>query len=185
MSYTSDMMQDIERVLLTEEEIQARIREVGKTLTEEYRGKDPVVVGILKGAIPFYAAMTAQIATPIEEDFMVVSSYGSGTTTSGNVKIRKDLDTDVSGRHVLILEDILDSGVTLHTLTRMLKGRGALSVKICTLLDKPSGRRIEIDPDYTCFTIPGGFVVGFGLDYDEHYRNLPFIGILKPEVYAT
>ena len=116
---------------------------------------------------------------------MCVSSYGSGTTTSGEVKIRKDLDTDIRGRHVLILEDILDSGLTLKLLRKLLLERGAESVKICTLLDKPSGRKVEIAPDYTCFTIPGGFVVGFGLDYAEHYRNLPYIGILKQEVYSA
>ncbi len=185
MIHETDMNRDIERILLTEDELLKRIDEVAAVLTEEYRGKDPIVVGILKGAIPFYAAMTCRIDTPIQEDFMCVSSYGSGTTTSGEVKIRKDLDTDIRGRHVLILEDILDSGLTLKLLRKLLLERGAASVKICTLLDKPSGRKVEIAPDYTCFTIPGGFVVGFGLDYAEHYRNLPYIGILKQEVYSA
>ena len=179
------MREDMECILLTEEQISQRVRELGEQISRDFEGREPLFVGVLKGCFVFMSDLVREVSLRCGVDFMVVSSYGSGTTTSGNVKIRKDLDTDVSGRHVLILEDILDSGVTLHTLTRMLKGRGALSVKICTLLDKPSGRRIEIAPDYSCFTIPGGFVVGFGLDYDEHYRNLPFIGILKPEVYAT
>lgn len=178
------MRSDIEKILFTEAELRARIDEVGAVLTEDYRGKDPIVIGILKGAIPFYAAMTCRIDTPLQEEFMCVSSYGSGTETSGKVNIKKDLDTDVKGRHVLILEDILDSGLTLTLLKKLLYERGAASVKICTMLDKPSGRKVPIEPDYTCFTIPGGFVVGFGLDYAEHYRNLPYVGILKKEVYA-
>lgn len=183
MVHNTDMMQDIERVLLTEAELRQKIQEMGETLTREYQGKNPLVVGVLKGAIPFYAAMTQAIRTPLQEDFLCVSSYGSGTVSTGNVQFRKDLDTDVTGRHVLILEDILDSGHTLKTLKELLSRRGAADVKICTLLDKPSGRKVQLEPDFTCFTVPDGFVVGFGLDYDEYYRNLPFIGILKPEVY--
>ena len=183
MMHKTDMRQDIEKILLTEEELRVRIRELGVTLTEEYKGKDPVVVGILKGVVPFYAAMTQAMDTPMQQDFMCISSY-EGTETTGKVKIVKDLSCDITGRHVLLLEDIVDSGLTLKAVVKLLQERNPASVKVCTLLDKPSGRKVEFEADYTGFVIPDGFVVGFGLDYNNHYRNLPFVGILKKEVYT-
>lgn len=185
MIHKTDMMQDIEKVLVSEEEIQKRIQEVGAQLTEEYRGKMPIVVGVLKGVVPFYAAMTSAIKIPLQEDFMSITSYEGGTASTGKLTFHKDIDHDIAGRHVLILEDILDSGATLRNIVDLLKERNPASIKICTLLDKPTGRKVEIDPDYSCFTIPDGFVVGYGLDYDDYYRNLPFVGILKKEVYTT
>ncbi|MCI8525401.1 MAG: hypoxanthine phosphoribosyltransferase [Oscillospiraceae bacterium] len=176
------MMQDIERVLVTEEELHRRIREMGAQLTAEYAGKNPLVVGILRGVVPFYAEMALAIRTPCQWDFLSVSSY-AGTESTGTLTFRKDLDIDIRDRHVLILEDILDSGRTLKYIRELLLERGPASLKICTLLDKPSGRTVELEVDYTCFTIPGAFVVGYGLDYDDYYRNLPFVGVLKPSVY--
>ena len=183
MMHKTDMRQDIEKVLLTEEELAARIRELGAELTEEYRGKDPVVIGILKGVVPFYAAMTQAMDAPMQQDFMCISSY-DGTQTTGKVKIAKDLSVNIAGRHVLLLEDIVDSGLTLQEVVKILKDRGPADLKVCTLLDKPSGRKVEFTTDYTGFVIPDGFVVGFGLEYNNHYRNLPFVGILKKEVYT-
>ena len=183
MMHKTDMRQDIEKILLTEEEIHARVRELGAILTEEYTGKDPIVVGILKGVVPFYAAMTQAMDVPMYQDFMCISSY-AGTETTGTVKIVKDLSCDIAGRHVLLLEDIVDSGLTLKEVVKLLQERNPASVKVCTLMDKPSGRKVEYEADYTGFVIPDGFVVGFGLDYNNHYRNLPFVGILKKEVYA-
>ena len=184
MIHKTDMMQDIERILLTEEEIRQGVQAMGKQLTEDYRGKAPIVVGILKGVVPFFTARTGAMNLPLQEDFMVVSSYGNGTESSGEVVFKKDLTFDIEGRHILLLEDIVDTGLTLKKVVEKLKERNPASVKVCTLLDKPSGRKVDFVPDYCCFTIPDGFVVGFGLDYAEYYRNLPFVGILKPEVYA-
>lgn len=184
MIHKSDMMQDIEKVLVTEEEIREKVKEMGQILTRDYKGKCPVVVGILKGVVPFFAAITQAMDTPLQTDFMVVSSYGNATESSGEVVYHKDIDADISGRHVLLLEDIVDTGFTLKKVVEDLKSRGPASVKVCTLLDKPSGRQVEFTPDYCCVTIPDGFVVGYGLDYAEYYRNLPFVGILKKEVYA-
>ena len=184
MIHKTDMMQDIEKILVSEADIKTAIAEMGKTLTEEYRGKCPIVVGILKGVVPFYAAMTQAMNLPLQEDFMVVSSYGDGTESTGEVVFRKDLGLDIEGRHVLLLEDIVDTGLTLKKVVKKLEERNPASVKVCTLLDKPSGRKVEFAPDFSCFTIPDGFVVGYGLDYADYYRNLPFVGILKPEVYA-
>lgn len=179
----TDMLQDIEKVLVTEEEIRTAVATMGEKLAEEYRGKCPVVVGILKGVVPFYAAMTEAMPIPLQEDFMVVSSYGDGTESSGEVVFRKDLGIDIEGRHVLLLEDIVDTGLTLKKVVEKLWERKPASIKVCTLLDKPSGRKVEFAPDYCCFTIPDGFVVGCGLDYADYYRNLPFVGILKKNVY--
>ncbi|MBF0786992.1 MULTISPECIES: hypoxanthine phosphoribosyltransferase [unclassified Streptococcus] len=176
---------DIKKILISEEEIVAKSKELGKILTEDYAGKTPLLVGILKGSIPFMAELIKHIDTHIEMDFMVVSSYHGGTESSGTVKIIKDLDTDVAGRDVLFIEDIIDTGRTLKELQELFALRQAASIKIATLLDKPEGRVVEIDPDYTCFTIPNEFVVGFGLDYDENYRNIPYIGVLKEEVYSN
>ena len=177
-----EMMGDIERVLFSEEQIQSRIKEVGAQISKDYYGKCPVVIGILKGVVPFYAAMVQQITVPLEEDFMCVSSY-EGTESTGKIILRKDVDVPLRDRHVLILEDILDSGRTLSYLVELFQARNPRSVKICTMLDKPEGRVVDLKADYVCFTVPNAFVVGMGLDYTDYYRNLPFVGVLKPEVY--
>ncbi|MGZ0084127.1 hypoxanthine phosphoribosyltransferase [Caldibacillus thermoamylovorans] len=177
------MKDDIQKVLITEEEIQAKVKELGRLLTEEYEGRFPLAVGVLKGALPFMADLLKHIDTYLEMDFMDVSSYGHATVSSGEVKIVKDLNTSVEGRDILIIEDIIDSGLTLSYLVDLFRYRKANSIKIVTLLDKPSGRKADIQADYTGFTVPDEFVVGYGLDYAEKYRNLPFIGVLKPEVY--
>ncbi|MDA3128841.1 hypoxanthine phosphoribosyltransferase [Aliibacillus thermotolerans] len=177
------MHSELEKILISEEELQQKVQEIGNQLTKEYEGKFPLVIGVLKGALPFMADVTRQMDTHVEIDFMDVSSYGSGTVTSGEVKIIKDLDTSVEGRDVIILEDIIDSGITLNYLISLIQHRGANSVKIVTLLDKPSGRQVDLVPDVVGFTVPDAFVVGYGLDYSERYRNLPYIGILKPEIY--
>ncbi|BBW98116.1 hypoxanthine phosphoribosyltransferase [Geobacillus sp. FSL W8-0032] len=177
------MKDDIQEVLITEEEIQAKVKELGRLLTEEYEGRFPLAVGVLKGAMPFMADLLKHIDTYLEMDFMDVSSYGHATVSSGEVKIVKDLNTSVEGRDILIIEDIIDSGLTLSYLVDLFRYRKANSIKIVTLLDKPSGRKANIQADYIGFTVPDEFVVGYGLDYAEKYRNLPFIGVLKPEVY--
>ena len=179
----SDMLQDIERVLVSEEEIHARIKEVGAQIADDYRGKCPILVGVLKGVVPFFAEMANAISIPVQEDFMCITSFEGGTESTGKLTFRKDIDHDIQGRDVLILEDILDSGRTLKLIVDMFRARNPRSVKICTMLDKPTGRREELEADYVCFTIPDAFVVGFGLDYDDYYRNLPFVGVLKPSVY--
>ena len=178
------MLQDIERVLISEEELQKRIGELGQKLAKDYDGKDPIFVGVLKGVVNFFTDMVR--ATPIrcQYEFMAVSSYGGGTSTSGNVKMLKDVSCNIKGRHVVILEDIIDSGLTLKFVAEHLRSMEPASLKICTLLDKPERRKVDIFADYVGFTIPNEFVVGFGLDYQEFYRNLPFIGVLKPEVYS-
>ncbi|MCD8500995.1 MAG: hypoxanthine phosphoribosyltransferase [Bacillaceae bacterium] len=177
------MKDEIKSVLFSEEEIQTKIRELGKTLTEEYKDRFPLVVGVLKGAMPFMGDLTKRMDTHLEMDFMDVSSYGNEMVSSGEVKILKDLDTSVEGRDVLIIEDIIDSGLTLSYLVKLFQYRKAKTVKIVTLLDKPEGRKVDLKPDLTGFIVPDEFVVGYGLDYIERYRNLPYIGILKPEVY--
>lgn len=178
------MLRDIERVLISEEELQKRIGELGQQLAKDYDGKDPIFVGVLKGVVNFFTDMVR--ATPIrcQYEFMAVSSYGGGTSTSGNVKLLKDVSCNIKGRHVVILEDILDSGLTLKFVTEHLRSMEPASLKICTMLDKPERRKVDIFADYVGFTIPNEFVVGFGLDYQEFYRNLPFVGVLKPEVYS-
>ena len=178
------MERDIQEVLLTEEQIQNRIEELGKILSEEYAGKDPVVVGVLKGVVVFYADMIRQLNVPCQVDFMWVSSY-SGTNSSGQMQVKRDVSVDIKGRHVLILEDIFDTGTSLDFTYKHLMAKEPASLKICTLLDKPSRRKegITLQPDYVGFTIPNEFVVGYGLDFNEHYRNLPYVGVLKPEAY--
>lgn len=183
MMHPNDMMQDIERILIPEDQLQAKIREMGKRLEAEYAGKLPLFVGILRGCVPFFTAITQAIQIPSQWDFLSVSSY-SGTSSTGRITFRKDLDQDIRGRHVVILEDIIDSGATLRRVKELLLERKPASLKICTLLDKPEGRTVELEADYTCFTVPKAFVVGFGLDYSDFYRNLPFVGVLKPSVYA-
>lgn len=178
-----DMRQDIDRILLTEEEIQAKIKELGAQITKDYQNKNLMLVSVLKGSIAFMADLMRAIDLPLKIDFMSVSSYGSGTSSSGVVKINKDLDIDLHGVDLLIVEDILDSGKTLHYITKMLSDRGTASIRIACLLDKPERRTVPLSADYTCFDIPDQFVVGYGLDYDQMYRNLPYIGVLKPEVY--
>lgn len=173
----------IKEVLISEEEIQKKTKELGALLSEQYKDKNPLIVGILKGALPFMADLMKQMPILLEYDMMDVSSYGSALTSSGEVKIVKDLDASIEGRHVIIVEDIIDTGRTLKYIQDMLMRRNAKSVKIATLLDKPSGRVTNLDVDWKCFDIPDEFVVGYGLDYRENYRNLPYIGILKPEIY--
>ena len=177
------MHSDVERILLTRKEIDDRIFEIGKQISEDYEGKKPIFVGVLKGCFIFMADLMRNVTADCTMDFMAVSSY-SGTVSTGAVKINKDLSQDISGRHVILVEDILDSGVTLSYLRNYLNVREPASIKIATLLDKPSRRKADIYPDYSCFEVPDAFVVGYGLDYDETYRNLPYIGILKPEVYS-
>ena len=178
------MEKDIQRILLSEETIRRRVEEMGKLLTEEYAGKDPVVVGVLKGVVVFYSDMIRQIKVPCQMDFMWLSSY-SGTNSTGELIVRRDVSVDIKDRHVLILEDIYDTGTSLDFTYRHLMSKGPASLKICTLLDKPERRKpgITLKPDYVGFTIPNEFVVGYGLDYNEHFRNLPYVGILKPEAY--
>ena len=178
------MERNIQYVMLTEEQIQNRIRELGEILTAEYEGKNPVVVGVLKGVVVFYADMIRQIKTHCQMDFMWISSY-AGTSTTGNMVVRRDVSADIKGRHVLILEDIFDTGNSLDFTYKHLLSKEPASLKICTLLDKPERRRegITLEADYVGFTIPNEFVVGYGLDFNEHYRNLPYVGVLKPEAY--
>lgn len=179
------MHDDIREVLVTEEQLRTRVKELGAQISKDYEGKNLLLVSILKGAVVFMADLMRAVEIPCEIDFMVVSSYGgANTTTTGLVKIIKDLDADLSGKDVLIVEDILDTGVTLSNLVPMLKMRNPNSVKICTIMDKPSRRKADIQADYTGFKVPDEFVVGYGLDFDEKYRNLPYVGVLKPEVYS-
>ena len=179
------MEKDIQEVLLTEAQIQARIEELGKILSEEYRDKNPVILGVMKGVVIFCADMIRKINVPCQMDFMWVSSY-EGTNSTGSIVVKRDITTDIKGRHVLILEDIFDTGNSLSFVYDHLMSKGPASLKICTLLDKPSRRKpgVTLQADYVGFTIPNAFVVGYGLDYDEYYRNLPYVGVLKPEAYT-
>ncbi|MFC5452634.1 hypoxanthine phosphoribosyltransferase [Paenibacillus aestuarii] len=179
------MYSDIQEVLFSEEQIQNKIKELGDQLSTEYEGKNPLVICVLKGAFIFMADLVKQIKVPLEIDFMAVSSYGASTKSSGVVKIIKDLDVPVEGRHILIVEDIIDSGLTLTYLIDVLERRNAKSISVVALFNKPARRTVELEPDYTGYELPDEFVVGYGLDYAEKYRNLPFIGILKPEVYSS
>lgn len=180
------MLNDVEKVLISEKQIQERIAELGEQITREYADKNPVVIGVLKGVVFFYADMVRQIKTQCEMAFMTLRSY-CGTNSTGNLQILQDLAVDIQGRHVLILEDIFDTGNSLDFTYRHLQSKNPASIKICTLLDKPSRRKpdISLQADYVGFTIDNYFVIGYGLDYNEHYRNLPFVGILKPEVYEN
>ncbi|HIW09428.1 MAG TPA: hypoxanthine phosphoribosyltransferase [Candidatus Faecalibacterium intestinigallinarum] len=180
-----DMRDDIQTVLVTEEQLRAKVAELGAQVSRDYAGRDLLLVSILKGAVVFMADLMRAVTIPCSIDFMVVSSYGgTNTESTGLVKIVKDLDADLSGRDVLIVEDVLDTGVTLSNLVPMLKMRHPNSVRICAILDKPARRKTDIRADYIGFEVPDAFVVGYGLDYDEKYRNLPFVGVLKPEVYG-
>ncbi len=172
-------------LLLTREQIACRVSEIAKQITQDFRGKDLTAICILKGAVTFFVDLTREIDLPLTMDFMAISSYGSATKSSGVVRILKDLDKPVNGKNVLVVEDIVDSGMTLSFLRDNLASRGAASLSIATLLDKPDRRCVPLKVDYVGFIIPDEFVVGYGLDYDEKYRNLPDIGILKPEIYHT
>ena len=178
------MEEKIGKVLLSREVIQKRVAELGEEITRDYKGKNLLVLAILKGAVPFMADLIREIKTPLKYDFMAVSSYGASTHSSGVVRILKDLDRSVEDLNILIVEDIIDTGLTLKYLKENLAARNPLSIKVVTLLDKPERRKVEVVPDYNGFTIPDEFVVGYGLDFDEHYRNLPYVGVLKPEAYA-
>jgi hypoxanthine phosphoribosyltransferase len=177
------MIEDIKEVLFDKTRIDERVRELGLEISKDYHGKDLVMVGILKGGVPFLADLIRVIDLPLEYDLMAVSSYGASTKSSGTVKIMKDLDMGIEGRDVIIVEDIIDTGLTLHYLLQNLRSRRPASLKVATMLDKPSQRKMQIQPDYNGFEIPDVFVVGYGLDYAGKYRNLPFIGILKEEIY--
>ena len=178
-------MADKIRVLLGEEEVNKRINEVAEQINKDYAGKDIHLICILKGGVFFTCELAKRLTVPVSMDFMSVSSYGAGTVSSGVVKIIKDLDEPLEGKDVLIVEDIIDSGRTLAYLIEILKQRGPKSIRLCTLLDKPERRVCDVKVDYTCFDIPDEFVVGYGLDYNEYYRNLPYIGVLKPEAYGA
>ncbi|HJR19902.1 MAG TPA: hypoxanthine phosphoribosyltransferase [Actinomycetota bacterium] len=174
---------DIDRILVTDDEIQSKVSELGKQISEDYRGKDLLMIGVLKGAFMLMSDLARHITIPLELDFMAVSSYGSATKTSGVVRIMKDLDLDISGRDVLIVEDIIDSGLTLSYLMKNLRARKPASLEVCALLSKPEVQKVELDVRYHGFALPPVFVVGFGLDYGERYRNLPYVGTLKPHLY--
>lgn len=175
---------DLGEIILSEEAISGRVSELGAQITNDYRGRELLAVGILKGAVLFLADLVRAIDLPVKVDFMALSSYGASSESSGIVRILKDLDENVQGRHVLVVEDIVDTGLTLNYLIDNLRSRRPESLKVCTLLDKPERRQVAIKPDYNGFTIPDRFVVGYGLDYAEKYRNLPYIAVLKPEVYS-
>ncbi|MFZ5650405.1 MAG: hypoxanthine phosphoribosyltransferase [Bacillota bacterium] len=179
------MHSDLREILLTEEEITAKVKELAARISEDYRGQGILVIGILKGAVIFLADLVRNITVPVNIDFMAVSSYGKASESSGVVQIIKDLDQNIEGRNVIVVEDIVDSGLTLKYLLENLSTRRPASLKICTLLDKPSRRKTDVTPDYNGFTIPDEFVVGYGLDYAEKYRNLKNIGVLKKEIYSN
>jgi hypoxanthine phosphoribosyltransferase len=180
----ADMGRDLAKVLITEEELQGKIRELAARIDADYAGKDLLLVGVLKGAVMVMADIARALRLPVQMDWMAVSSYGAGTKSSGVVRVLKDLDTDIAGRHVLVVEDIIDSGLTLSWLLQNLKSRDPASVEVCALLRKPEAVKVPIDVRYVGFDIPNEFVIGYGLDYAERYRNLPFIGTLAPHVYG-
>jgi hypoxanthine phosphoribosyltransferase len=179
----SEINPDIDQILVTEDEIQTKVAELGKRISDDYRERDLLLVGVLKGAFVLMADIARALSIPAEFDFMAVSSYGSSTKTSGIVRILKDLDLDIRGRNVLIIEDVVDSGLTLSYLLRNLRGREPASLEICALLTKPEVQEVALDIRYHGFAIPPTFVVGYGLDYAQRYRNLPYIGTLRPHVY--
>lgn len=176
---------DIERVLISQKEIKDIVESLGKTIVADYKDKFPIVLGLLKGCVPFMADLLKTLDMHLEIAFMNVSSYHGGIKSTGDVKIDMDLDTTVKGRHILIAEDIVDSGRTIQAVVDLLKYRGAKSVKVVTLMDKPTGRVIDFVPEYIGKTIPKAFVVGYGLDYEEKYRNIPYVGTLKPKIYLS
>ena len=178
------MHDDIEEVLFSPEQIAARVAELGEQITRDYADREPHLVTIVKGSIPFLADLMRRIERPLSLDLMGVASYGAGTSSSGEVRLTKDLDDSIEGRHVLVVEDIIDTGLTLSYVLRNLRQRAPASVRVVTLLDKPTGRGTSIEADYVGFTIPDAFVIGYGLDWNQRYRNLPYVGILKRDVYA-
>jgi hypoxanthine phosphoribosyltransferase len=182
---SENMHEDISEVLISEEQIRLKVAELGERITREYQGKNLLLLGTLKGAVPFIADLARAIALPVEIDYMAISSYGNSTQSSGVVRILKDLEGPIDQKHLLIVEDIVDSGLTLHYLMEVLRQRRPLSLSVCTLLDKGRERVKVVKLDYTGFRIPDRFVVGYGLDYAQRYRNLPYIGILKPSVYDS
>lgn len=185
MTRTIDLEGDVAEILLSEAEIQERVAELGERISDDYAGQELTLVSVLKGSLPFMADLMRAITVPVRIDLMEVSSYGgTSTESSGLVRILKDLSASIEGRDVLIVEDIIDTGLTLNYLLRYLRGKNPRSLRICTLLDKPARRLVEIQVDYVGFTIPDRFVIGYGLDYGEIYRNLRFVGVLRPEVYA-
>jgi hypoxanthine phosphoribosyltransferase len=179
----SVMEKDLSSILFNEKQIESRVKELGEVISRDYQGKDPVVIGILKGSLIFMSDLIRRLTIPLSIDYVAVSSYGRSTDSSGVVRIVKDLDEPIEGRHVLVVEDIVDTGLTLRYLLDNLQSRGPQSVAVCVLLDKPSRRKVDIKPDYCGFEIPDEFVVGYGLDYAENYRNMPFIGVLDRSVY--
>ena len=179
-----DMHKDVKEILFSEEQLKERVAQIAAQIDRDYAGKELMLVSVLRGSFIFMADLVRAITVPCKVDFMAVSSYGSGTVSSGQVQITKDLSEDITGRHLLVVEDILDSGNTLSYLLEVLRARKPASIRLCTLLDKPERRVKPVPLDYTGFTIPDAFVVGYGLDYDEHYRNLPYIGVLRPSVYG-
>jgi hypoxanthine phosphoribosyltransferase len=181
----SSMMPDVKEVLITSDQIEAKVREIGARITEDYSGEKPLLVGVLRGAVVIMSDLMRNIDLQCELDFMDISSYGSGSSSSGVVRILKDLEEDITDRHVLIVEDIIDTGLTLSYLMRSLQARKPASLEVCALLSKPSRRRVELDVRYLGFEVPDEFVVGYGLDYAGAYRNLPDICVLKPEVFAA
>jgi hypoxanthine phosphoribosyltransferase len=180
----NDMGTDLEEVLITAERLQQRVAEIAGQIDADYADRELLLVGVLKGAVMVMADLARAMRLPVEMDWMAVSSYGSGTKSSGVVRILKDLDCDITGRHVLVVEDIIDSGLTLSWLVRNLQSRGPASLRVCTLLRKPGAAQVDVDVSYIGFDIPNAFVIGYGLDYAERYRNLPFIGTLAPHVYS-
>ena len=185
MEQSAAIYRDLERILVTKEEIAKKISELGRKITEDYAGKEPVFICILKGAALFFSDLIREIDLPLTTDFMAISSYGSATKTSGVVRVLKDLDRDILGKDVVIVEDIVDTGITLSYLKGMLAHRGAASIRVASLLDKTARRKVpDLKVDYVCFDIPDAFVVGYGLDYDQVYRNLPDIGVLSPKIYG-
>lgn len=178
------MLEDLSSVMFDEEALKAKCQELGQRIARDYAGKDLLVVGILKGSIMFFSDLIKNIDIPLNIEFMVVSSYGNGTESSGKVNIKKDLGVDIKGRHVLLVEDIIDSGITMDQLMAELSKREPASLKLCALLSKPSRRQVEVNIDYCGYEVPDEFLVGYGLDYAENYRNMPVIGVLKREIYS-
>ncbi len=186
MNRPADLVADVAEILLSEAQIQAKVAELGARISRDYAGSELTLVSVLKGSLPFMADLMRSISIPVQIDLMEVSSYGgTATESSGLVRILKDLSSSIDGRHVLIVEDIIDTGLTLNYLVRYLRGKNPASLRICTLLDKPARRLVEIPIDYLGFEIPDQFVIGYGLDYGERYRNLRFVGVLRPEVYTS
>lgn len=178
------MHQDVEQILYTEEELRSRVKELGAQITADYYGRQPMLISVLRGSYIFMADLTRAINLDVTVDFMVVSSYGAGTVSTGQVEIKKDLSDSIEGKDLIIVEDILDSGNTLFYLMKVLQARKPASIRLCTLMDKPDRRTKPITADYVGFTIPDAFIVGYGLDFDEKYRNLPYVGVLKPSAYG-